>query len=64
MAHETEALVGGYASELQVEFLAGDVLIGIHVERGASGDERRADGLDVLAVEKRSRRYGNRLVPA
>ena len=33
------------------------------MERGASGDDRRADGLDVLAVEKRSRRYGNRLVP-
>ena len=31
VAHKTEACVGGNASELKVELLAGDVLIGIHV---------------------------------
>ena len=39
VAHETQTGVGGNASELKTELLAGDVLVGIHVERGVSGEE-------------------------
>ena len=64
MAHKTQAGIGGYASELKVELLPGDILVGIHVECGMSVDERGADGLDVLAVEEGGRWYGNGLVAA
>ena len=58
MANERKSCLGGYARQLEVELFAGDVLVGIAMQRGVKGCER----LEVLQqlgfVKGRGTGYG------